>query len=144
MVEDKKASVDGFIAMIGNIERLSGEGEQRPLLRAKAQEVKQKYEELVERAADRRRQLLEAAALSEEWQKRANPLKAWLESCDKSLQALGNVPINTEQCEALLAAQEDLHRELESKREETFIASSSRSARSSTNLWACSPNWRNL
>ncbi|KAK0426456.1 hypothetical protein QR680_009719 [Steinernema hermaphroditum] len=118
LIEDKNASVDGFIAMIGNIERLSGEGEQRPLLRAKANEVKQKYDELVEKANDRRVQLLEAAALTDQWQKLANPLKTWLEHCDKSLQALGNVPINTEQCEALLAAQEDLHHDLESKREQ--------------------------
>ncbi|TKR92402.1 hypothetical protein L596_007064 [Steinernema carpocapsae] len=110
-------SVDGFAAMIGNIERLSGEGEQRPLLRAKAHEVKTRYDDLVEKADDRRSQLFEAATLTDQWQKLANPLKAWLESCDKSLQALGNVPVNTEQCEALLAAQEKLHSDLESKRE---------------------------
>ncbi|CAI2296036.1 unnamed protein product [Caenorhabditis sp. 36 PRJEB53466] len=117
-VEDKKASVDGFAAMIEKMVEAAGSDEEKKALRNKNQQIEQRYKQLLGAAVDRQRRLLDAVDLAERLQEVVIPLEHWLLGAEKRLQALAKVPITVERAEVMLGEQEQLQDELEHKSDE--------------------------
>uniref|UniRef100_A0A8R1E2J6 GAR domain-containing protein n=1 Tax=Caenorhabditis japonica TaxID=281687 RepID=A0A8R1E2J6_CAEJA len=117
-VEDKKASVDGFAAMIEKMADAATNEDEKKALRNKNQQIGERYKELLGSAVDRQRNLLDAVDLAERLQEVVIPLENWLQSAEKRLQGLAKVPITVEKAEEMLGEQESLQDELEHKSDE--------------------------
>ncbi|CAB3407856.1 unnamed protein product [Caenorhabditis bovis] len=114
-VEDKKASVDGFAAMIAKMVENTKNPEEKKNLISKDEQVKTRYEDLLTGAQERQRRLLDAVDLAERLNEVVIPLEQWMSGAEKRLSGLSKVPITIEKAKLMLVEQDELQNELESK-----------------------------
>ena len=104
--------------MIGKVEALTNDEKTKASLRAKADDISTRYNDLVEGANQRRLQLLEAARLGEDYASIVKPLSEWLDSASKELHQLTSIPTNRDKLMEQIQAQEHLAAIIDSKRPE--------------------------
>ncbi|VBB27153.1 unnamed protein product [Acanthocheilonema viteae] len=114
-IEEKQESVDGFKALIDKVVELITDVTKRETLKEQAGNITQRYVALVENAQDRRRYLHDAIVLTKDWAQLSGPFKTWLETNERILQELGQVPTDEEKFQQQINLHQKLQENIEMK-----------------------------
>uniref|UniRef100_A0A0R3RSE7 GAR domain-containing protein n=1 Tax=Elaeophora elaphi TaxID=1147741 RepID=A0A0R3RSE7_9BILA len=114
-IEEKQQSVDGFKTLIDKVIELITDVTKRETLKEQASNITQRYATLVESAQDRRSCLHDAIVLTKDWAQLSGPFKTWLETNERTLQELGQVPTDEEKFQQQINLHQKLQENIEMK-----------------------------
>ncbi|GMR52445.1 hypothetical protein PMAYCL1PPCAC_22640, partial [Pristionchus mayeri] len=117
-LEDKQTSVDGFSALIAKMRNLTSSGDEKEELKAKDDQIKSRYADLLARAQEGQANLRDAVDLAERYTSLEAPLRAWLATTEKAMNGLGQIPIDGERLERQREEQKRIETELAEKRDD--------------------------
>ncbi|GMT26946.1 hypothetical protein PFISCL1PPCAC_18243, partial [Pristionchus fissidentatus] len=117
-LEDKQPSVDGFSALIAKMRDLTASEEEKNALKDKDEQIANRYSDLLTRAQEGQAKLRDAVDLAERYTSLETPLRAWMQSTEKAMNGLGQIPIDGERLEKQRGEQKRIEAELGEKRDD--------------------------
>ncbi|CAJ0916087.1 unnamed protein product, partial [Mesorhabditis belari] len=114
-IEDKETSVDGFRGMIGKLANIASNDDEKKVLSGKADEITNRYEDLLEGAQKAQARLRDTVDLAEKFTHELAPFEQWLQQVEKKIGQLGNVPTDSERLGTQIHEVEEIRDEIDKK-----------------------------